>query len=201
LSQNNWNTLEIAKLIVSIFTPIGVGWFINRKLKKVDLEQWSNQKIIEKKLSLYDKLAPDLNKLYCFYMWRGDWNEISPKDVIDIKRQLDRSVHIYRHLLGKSFFIEYQAFYNLLFSPHGEDGEARKDNKIISIIKGKDGDRKKDRRYKQWDCKWNDFFLKGKALDKYRKKYEQRKDEIHSQYDKLIVELTKSIGLEFVEDS
>ncbi len=36
------------KLVVAILTPLSVvafGWFINNRLKKLDLIQWSNQKL------------------------------------------------------------------------------------------------------------------------------------------------------------
>jgi len=52
-SVNPWNTLEITKLVISFLTPLTValmGWFISRKLKRLELIQWSNQKLIEKRL-------------------------------------------------------------------------------------------------------------------------------------------------------
>ena len=45
-----WNSLEIAKLVIAFLTPLSValfGWFVSRRLKKLELAQWSNQKLIE----------------------------------------------------------------------------------------------------------------------------------------------------------
>lgn len=95
------NALDIARLAVSVFTPLSVtalGWLISRRLKRLELVQWTNQKLIEKRLAIYDIIAPQLNALLCFYTWVGYWKDISPDDVIRIKRDLDRTLHVYRHL-------------------------------------------------------------------------------------------------------
>jgi len=119
--MSEWNSLEVAKLGASIFTPVVVivlGLFINRRLKRFEHLQWSNQKLIEKRLELYDKLAPQLNKLYCFYMWVGYWKKISPEEAIATKRELDMQVNIYRHLLGTEFYSEYEKYIALLFETY-----------------------------------------------------------------------------------
>lgn len=82
MSANLWTSLEIAKLAIEFLTPlavIGIGLFINRRLKQIEHIQWSNQKIIEKRIELYDRLSPLLNRLLCFYTWIGYWRDISPK--------------------------------------------------------------------------------------------------------------------------
>ena len=68
--MESWNSLEVVKLLVGILNPIAlliIGWFINKRLKKVEQSQWLNQKMIEKRLEIYDKLAPSFNDLFCFY--------------------------------------------------------------------------------------------------------------------------------------
>lgn len=96
-SLESWNSLEVVKLLIGVLTPLSVaafGWFISHRLKRFELMQWSNQKLVEKRLTLYDFLAPRLNKLLCFYTWIGDWKDISPQDVVKTKRDLDQSMYI-----------------------------------------------------------------------------------------------------------
>ena len=64
MSVNPWNSLEITKIFVNVITPVSVvvvGWLINSRLKRLDHIQWSNQKLIEKRLALYDEVSPLLN--------------------------------------------------------------------------------------------------------------------------------------------
>lgn len=89
-----WNSLEIVKLAAEVLTPVSVaafGWLVSHRLKQLELVQWTNQKLIEKRLALYDTIAPLLNRLLCFYTWVGPWKDISPDDVIRAKRELDQT--------------------------------------------------------------------------------------------------------------
>ena len=68
-----WNSLEIAKLAVAVLTPIVVaagGYWINGRLKSLEAAQWSQQKIVERRIQAYDQLAPFLNKILCFFYLR-----------------------------------------------------------------------------------------------------------------------------------
>lgn len=113
-----WNTLEIVKLAVGTLTPISVAilaWFLNRRMKRLGLIQWSNQKLIEKRIAVYDSVAPQLNLLLCFFTWVGYWKEISPQNAIQAKRDLDKAFNIYRHLFELAVYEAYQSYIHILF--------------------------------------------------------------------------------------
>jgi hypothetical protein len=83
-------TYEVLTLLVSAATPISVGvlgFFVNSRVKGLEHEQWQNRKIVEKRIEFFEKVAPDLNALLCFYTWVGDWKDHSPPQVIGIKRR------------------------------------------------------------------------------------------------------------------
>jgi hypothetical protein len=188
MSATPWDSLEIAKLAIEFLTPlavIGIGWFINHRLKQIELIQWSNQKIIEKRLELYDCLSPLLNRLLCFYTWIGYWREVSPKQVIETKRELDKQVYIYKHLLGDSFFAGYQKYMALLFKTYTGPGEYPK---ILSFIEGPNGDRRIHSKYK-WKTEWDHLFICNE-LD-----YNKQKKVIANQHELMMNEFKKSIGL------
>lgn len=158
MSTQVWNSLEIAKLIVGVLAPIAVvviGWFINRSLKEFEHRQWVNQKLVEKRIALYDQIAPDINTLYCFYRWVGNWKEITPREVIQAKRRLDKIVNIYRAVLGEEFFERYKDFIGKLFVTWREPGE---DAGIRAEIIGPNGNRKTDAAY-AWDPVWDSLFV------------------------------------------
>ncbi len=170
-----------------MITPISVlvfGWLINRRLKKLDHIQWSNQKLIEKRLALYDEISPLLNSLLVFYTWVGYWKDVSPGNVIDTKRQLDKKVNIYRHILGNEFYRQYQAFMHLLFKTYSGTGQ---DAKIKSDVSSSDGDRTKDATY-DWDDNWNKNFVVSSESTS--------SNDIQEQYHKLMNVFQDSIGME-----
>ncbi|MBI5741585.1 MAG: hypothetical protein HZA16_12835 [Nitrospirae bacterium] len=187
MPENPWNSLEVAKLAVGILTPVSVvalSWLISRRLKKFEHIQWSNQKLIEKKLSLYDEISPLLNKLFCFYTWVGYWKEISPKDVIESKRSLDKTVNIYRHLLGEEFFNEYQSFISMLFVTYTGPGH---DAGIRSLIKGPDGDRSMNCNY-NWEKGWEAVFTDSSEV--------LPKQKVRAQYFVMMDAFKNSIGIQ-----
>ena len=180
-----WNSLEVVKLLVAVLTPVSVavfGWFISRRLKQLEMVQWSNQKLIEKRLAIYDATAPLLNKLLCFYTWVGHWKDTSPDDVIKAKRELDQTVNIYRHLFEDDVYKAYQAFIHLLFETYTGAGL---DAKIRSYVKGPDGDRTNHCAYK-WESAW---------LQKFSDTEVAPKSEVRKQYYRLMVALRNSLGV------
>lgn len=152
-----WNSLEAVKLVVGVLTPIsvaGFGWFISRRLKRFELLQWSNQKLIEKRIAVYDLVGPQINKLYCFFMWVGTWKETSPVEVLQIKRDLDRTMHVYGHLFDHSVFSAYREFIDTLFDTFQGVGA---DAKIRSFLSSLDGDRTNHCAY-EWQPAWEEKF-------------------------------------------
>lgn len=179
-----WNSLEVVKLIVGILTPLSVsafGWFVSRRLKRLELVQWSNQKLIEKRLAVYDSVAPLLNQLLCFYTWVGHWKDVSPEDVIKAKRELDITLNIYRHLFDEEIYRAYQSFIHVLFERFVGAGQ---DAKIRSHIQGFDGDRTIHCAY-TWNSSWSQKFSTENVVER---------KEVRKQYFKLMNALSVSLG-------
>ena len=179
IREHKLNILEIIKIVIGALTPIVVaivGWFISSRLKKLDLVQWSNQKLIEKRLEIYDSIAPLLNDFLCFYTWVGDWKDISPELIIKAKRQLDKKINIYRFLFAENVYQAYQSFISLLFETYTAPGE---NAKIRSHIQSLDGNRISDCTY-EWKPEWSDVFSKKNIEDKnaVRKAYLHLMDEL-----------------------
>lgn len=186
MSSTVWNSLEVAKLTISVLTPLSVlalGWFVNHRLKRLDHAQWANQKLIEKRLALYDRIAPLLNRLLCFHGWIGNWKDITPAQAIEAKRQLDLEVNIYRHLLDEDFYGEYQRYIALLFVTYNEPGH---DARLRALVTGPDGDRARDARY-VWDEAWMDSFAPQEAA--------AGKAAVQAQYLAVMAAFTRAVGI------
>lgn len=123
-----WNWLELAKLFV---TPIVVslfGFWVNHKMKRLEQLQWRSQKLVEKRLAVYDDIAPDLNDFLCYFTFVGLWKGLRPPDVVALKRKVDRKIHLAAPLFSRSFFEACEKFQNLCFETYtswGKDAELR----------------------------------------------------------------------------
>lgn len=181
-----WLTLEIAKLIVGVLTPLSVallGWLFSRQLKRLDLSNWTNQKLIEKRLAIYDEIAPRLNQLLCFFTWVGYWKTISPADAIHAKRDLDKTLNIYRHVFEAEVYEAYQDYIHVLFETYTSAGH---DAKLRALVRSPDGDRRTDGAY-AWSDAWNACFSEPRnAVDK---------GEVRARYKALMAALTRSLGV------
>jgi len=186
LESGSWNWLEVAKLAIAVMTPLSVvafGWFISRRLKRFELLQWSNQKLIEKRIAIYDQVGPPLNQLYCFYSWVGSWKETSPADVLRLKRELDQKMYVYGHLFEGELLRAYQNFMHTLFETYQGVGV---DAKIRSVVRGPEGDRS-THLSEAWKPEWDTRFA-----DPSR---EASLAEVRSKYNTLIREFSQSWGV------
>jgi hypothetical protein len=184
--MQSWPSLEIAKLVVGVLTPLSVallGWLFSRQLKRLDLSNWTNQKLIEKRLAIYDEIAPRLNKLLCFFTWVGYWKTVSPAEAVQAKRELDRTLNIYRHVFEREVYDDYQDFITALFETYTGAGQ---DARLRALIFGPDGDRRSDCGY-TWDEAWTASFTDpGRAAGK---------PEVRAKYKALMAALTRSLGV------
>src|SRR5450759_5053233 len=142
--QNPWTSLEIAKLLVSTSVPILVVIFafqFNKAIKKLDKLQWTNQKVIEKRIEVYDIIVPKLNDLLCYYCYIGNWKEITPKELIEIKRVLDKKMNVYAPLFSSEVLENYNLLIDMCFEKFTGWGN---DAKINSLFE----------RRKECDPKW-----------------------------------------------
>jgi len=116
--EEPWNSLELTKVIVSALTPIIVviiGFIVNRRIKKIDSKQWTNQKILEKRLFVYDKVVPILNDILCYHSYVGCWKELSAKTIIEYKRIIDKEFNVYSPLFCPELMTKYYCFIKLCY--------------------------------------------------------------------------------------
>lgn len=148
-----WNSLEVAKLVVAAATPVFVvivGFWLNRRLKSLEQAQWSQQKVIERRIVAYDELAKPLNQILCFFCYVGTWKEITPPDLVKIKRDLDQKAHISAPLFDQNFLLYYNHIMDICFSTFGAWGE---DAKLKTLP-----DRREQISGSNWKKEWSACF-------------------------------------------
>jgi hypothetical protein len=148
-----WNTLEIAKLIVSALTPLivlTIGLWISRSLKRLEYHQWTNQKLTEKRIEVFEKLAPLLNDVLCYFTFVGCWKELKPPEVVQRKRSMDRIVHVNAPLFSEEFVRRYDEFITACYGTYSGWGQ---DAKLRTL-----SDRRRSAAGGSWDAAWDTCF-------------------------------------------
>jgi hypothetical protein len=159
VSASAWNSLEVAKLVVSALTPIvlfGLGFIVNRAGQRVELARWSRQKVIERRLELFNEMGPDLNDLFCFFLRVGHFKDITPPDAIGRKRKLDRTFHSNRPLFSRDFGDRYQAFLDTCFVPFTGAGEPAK-------LRASADEQRLERGADRWEPRWEGMFVESET--------------------------------------
>lgn len=76
---------DYVKLFADILAPIVTavfGYWIFRLTQSIEQSQWRNQKLIEKRIEVWDDVAPMINDVYCYCMRIGAWKNYSPQEVV-----------------------------------------------------------------------------------------------------------------------
>ena len=107
-----------------------------------------NDRIIEKRVSIYEKIGKDLNDVYAFLTQVGDWKEFTPEDIIKKKRAVDKIMYINRPYWSDKAFKAYLNFMNSAFEIFTGVGEDAKLKTITWQFQS----------LPTWDDKWNKFF-------------------------------------------
>lgn len=121
MEPSSWSSLEIAKLVVGLLTPVALaalGIYIHRVTKRFEHLQWRSQKLIEKRLTIYDDLAPQFNDLLCYFTYVGSWRDVAPPAIIELKRVIDKKVHLAAPLFNAAFFDVCMNFQHLCFETY-----------------------------------------------------------------------------------
>ena len=151
---------EWVKLLISLSTPIAVvaiGYFLNVRLRAIEDRRWRNQKVLEKRLALFEVLAPKLNDLYCYFTYVGHWKELEPPRIIALKRELDKEMHVFEALFPSQLHTDYDAFMETCFSTFGGSGQDARLCTGYGVRKQIAGD--------AWNSEWERKFVYGAKND------------------------------------
>jgi hypothetical protein len=121
MAAGPWNWLEVAKLACGLLTPLALallGIYIHRITKRFEHAQWRSQKLIEKRLSVYDDLAHYFNDLLCYFTYVGGWKDLQPPDVVLMKRAVDKKLHLAAPLFSEAFYNAGSEFLGLCFETY-----------------------------------------------------------------------------------
>jgi hypothetical protein len=186
-ASSGWTSVEIAKLTVGALTPLTValiGVWLARVTRRVEASQWVNQKLIEKRVGLLERALPELNDLYCYFLCIGQWKEISPPEVLDRKRRLDRLFYANRSFFSAATLADYEAFSAVLFKTYAAPG---KDARLRTGMVSRHGNRAVTYRGR-WKRAWAAMFAEEAERTGW--------DTVRERYDGLMARLGVEVGAE-----
>ena len=132
--------MDILELIIKIATPLVIAYFgflINKNLAEQRSKLTISEKLIEKRISIYDDISSELNVIYQYMVRVGNWKEMSPEEVIAKKRTLDKLVHQNRPYWSIDFIDTYSNFIFECFKTNtgtGEDAKIKADTVKYSTL-------------------------------------------------------------------
>lgn len=121
LGEQIWNSLKIVIIIIAALAPMVViiqALRFKRIKEGLINQHQKNQKLVEKRLEVYERMGPKLNDLFCFFSYTGNWKELSPADIMSIKRELDKEINITTPLFSDALGRKYNSFMQLCFVAH-----------------------------------------------------------------------------------
>ena len=163
-----WNSLKIPISILAVLAPIIIAFLVfryKRIIKDLEKKHRSNQKIVEKRLEIYDRIGPKLNDIFCFYCYNGNWKEISPLDIVRLKKELDKDINVSNPVFSTHLSEKYADFMRLCFvSFSGWEH----DEKIKSLYE------LRQENNIEWNDDWIQFFDTNNVVEaiKLKEKYE-----------------------------
>jgi hypothetical protein len=159
---SEWNSLEVAQLAVAALIPLtllGLGLIVARNTRRLDSYQHANQTVVARRHEIFQEVAPKLNQLLCFMAFVGRWKEITPADVLRLKRDVDEVMYTNRLLFSDPLFATYQAFIARFFAMYATvDGDALIRARISSDL----GDR---RSLHWWSASMVDMFAQDQVCE------------------------------------
>jgi hypothetical protein len=171
-----WDSLKIPIMIIAALAPIIIAilaFRFKRTLKALQTKHQSDQRIYEKRMGIYDRMGPKLNDLFCFYCYNGNWKEITPMDVIRIKKELDKEINTHAPLFSDDLGKKYTGFVQLCFVAHSGWEHEEKIKSHYEIRQESNAEWKED---------WIPYFDTNNVVDAIRMK--ERYDELIESFKK-----------------
>lgn len=118
LSAQEWNLLKISILFLVSLYPVSIVFLViryKRIIKGLKKAFETNQIIVQKRIAILEKIGPKLHDLLSFYCYRGNWKEITPIGIMELKKELDKELSSNSPLFSDNLSEKFNSFIQLCF--------------------------------------------------------------------------------------
>ena len=154
-----WESLRIVIIIIAVIAPFVIVFLLMRvkRIKKNMADQQQvNHKLLEKRVEIYGHMGPRLNDLLCFYSYTGNWKELTPIEILGIKRELDKYVSSHTALFSDDLIASYNTFMQACFVAFSGWEQEEKIKSLYTL---------RQEQQVSWDENWIPFFDTNNVLD------------------------------------
>lgn len=172
---------DVIQSLAALLVPVVVvyaGWMIAGRQRK-------SEELLKARVSYYRATIADLNTLMCYMTFIGGWRDISPPEVIALKRRLDQAMNCAGPLFSPAVLTAYEALLKLCFKTFGDWG---KDAEIISNAFQR---RRCWIRKDKWDPTWDNYF----TMDERDDVTSESLANIRRRYDDLVRVMVKDLDI------
>lgn len=158
--------LQAVKVVASVATPIIVLLIgVWAKNIAVDHERRASLdgRIIEKRVEIYEEVKADINDIFAFLTQVGNWKELTPQQVVERKRRVDKTMYTSRPYWSDTAFCAFTDFMNAAFETYTGITE---DAKIRTVTW-------QFEKLPQWDASFSQWFSdQPTSVSELRHKYD-----------------------------
>ncbi|SIT58788.1 conserved hypothetical protein [Mesorhizobium prunaredense] len=119
--------LSVASLVISTLMTAGLFYY-GQQFAQLSADRSRLEKVQDKKIELWDRIGPQLNRILSYITYVGRWNQISAAQVVDAKRASDEIFYVYKPFFSDKFQKDYNRFMDSAFQTFngmGEDAKIR----------------------------------------------------------------------------
>ena len=112
-------------LVADGLTPILLAWLgfrVHAYVDRLTRRRYYSEVESRWRLETFRELVVNLNRLYCYFTYQGDWLSMTPDDATASKRTADRLVGMNRFLWSSEFLAAYEGFKEVAFAENVEPG-------------------------------------------------------------------------------
>ncbi len=180
LDEQFLSSLKIAVILIAVLAPVIIVFLVLRfkRIKKHLINQHqTNQKLIEKRIEIYDRIGPKLNDILSFFSYTGNWKELSPVDIMRLKRELDKEININTPHFSDDLNNKYNSFMQLCFVAHSGWEHEEKIKTLYEL---------RQENNPEWDDDWIPYFDTNNVVEGIKLK---------ERYDELLEYFKKELGI------
>ena len=140
-----WEALSAVGAIATPLVVLVLGFVLTRR-------QARNEELLKARIDYYRVLVPKLNQLMCYMTFIGTWRDLSPVQVVQLKRELDHEFHCAVPLFSEPVALAYETYMDACFRTFNDWGS---DPRILSSAYRR---RQAWRPAEGWDPGWDRMF-------------------------------------------
>ena len=175
-----WNSLKIVIILIAALAPfiIAIQALRFKRIKKSLInEHQTNQRLVEKRIEIYEQIGPKLNDILCFYSYNGNWNELSPIAIMKLKKELDKEININTPLFSDDLSEKYNSFMQVCFVSFSGWEHEEKIKSLYTLRQDNNPD---------WNDDWIPYFDTNNVVDGI---------QVKERYDELMACFKKELSL------